>query len=134
MQFYCSIAASTALLDMPGIFGCCQRFEIPASSRHRCVCATNHCCACAAVQEYALFVEEFRKQGSGTFILKPNGKAQGKGIFLVNKLSQVRHTTAGIAVKPGQTCSVSLALAMSHCQQNTPTAGTAVTLVPCQWP
>lgn len=42
-------------------------------------------------QEYAMFVEEFRKAGgTSTFILKPTGKAQGKGIFLVNKLSQVR--------------------------------------------
>lgn len=45
-------------------------------------------------QELALFVEEFNKQpGSSTFILKPASKAQGKGIFLVNKLSQVRQHT-----------------------------------------
>uniref|UniRef100_A0A383V6V1 Tubulin--tyrosine ligase-like protein 9 n=1 Tax=Tetradesmus obliquus TaxID=3088 RepID=A0A383V6V1_TETOB len=48
-------------------------------------------------QEYALFVEEFRKQTSSTYILKPNGKAQGKGIFLVNKLSQVRERAAAAA-------------------------------------
>jgi phosphoribosylamine-glycine ligase len=63
------------------------------------VCANCYCCASAALQEYALFVEEFRKQGSSTYILKPNGKAQGKGIFLVNKLSQVRHTESRVAVK-----------------------------------
>lgn len=58
----------------------------------------------ACLQEYAIFVEAFRQQRSNTtFILKPNSKAQGKGIFLVNKLSQVRQraeemdTTAGVA-------------------------------------
>jgi hypothetical protein len=83
--------------------------------------ATYHCCAFAAVQEYALFVEEFRKQGSSTFILKPNGKAQGKGIFLVNKLSQVRHTSCR---NNGQTCAI-MTLApciecksLFRCQQN----------------
>lgn len=43
------------------------------------------------LQDYALFVEEFKKQpGSTTFILKPASKTQGRGIFLVNKLSQVK--------------------------------------------
>lgn len=47
-------------------------------------------------QEYAIFVEEFRKQRSNTtYILKPNSKAQGKGIFLINKLSQVRQRAEG---------------------------------------
>lgn len=35
------------------------------------------------------FVEEF-KRSAGTWIMKPIGKAQGVGIFLFNKLSQVR--------------------------------------------
>eukprot|EP00746_Dinoflagellata_sp_MGD_P039562 gnl/MRDRNA2_/MRDRNA2_19545_c0_seq1.p1 gnl/MRDRNA2_/MRDRNA2_19545_c0~~gnl/MRDRNA2_/MRDRNA2_19545_c0_seq1.p1 ORF type:complete len:528 (+),score=103.73 gnl/MRDRNA2_/MRDRNA2_19545_c0_seq1:319-1902(+) len=35
-----------------------------------------------------MFVEEFKKQ-FGTWIMKPVGKSQGKGIFLVNKLSQI---------------------------------------------
>ena len=35
--------------------------------------------------DYSLFVEEFKKQG-GIWIMKPIGKSQGKGIFLVNKL------------------------------------------------
>lgn len=54
----------------------------------------------ACLQDYALFVEEFKKQpGSSTFILKPSCKAQGKGIFLINKLSQVKQqiTAAGTA-------------------------------------
>lgn len=39
--------------------------------------------------EYRMFVEEF-KRASGTWIMKPIGRAQGQGIFLFNKLSQVR--------------------------------------------
>lgn len=54
------------------------------------------------MQDYALFVEEFKSQsGSSTFILKPSCKAQGKGIFLINKLHQVKqHITAGQAAGP----------------------------------
>nr|XP_028584574.1 probable tubulin polyglutamylase TTLL1 isoform X2 [Podarcis muralis] len=33
---------------------------------------------------------EFRKNPSSTWIMKPCGKAQGKGIFLINKLSQIK--------------------------------------------
>lgn len=39
--------------------------------------------------EYRMFVEGFKRQG-GTWIMKPIGRAQGQGIFLFNKLSQVR--------------------------------------------
>ena len=38
--------------------------------------------------EYRMFVEEFKRSG-GVWIMKPIGAAQGKGIFLFNKLSQV---------------------------------------------
>jgi hypothetical protein len=38
--------------------------------------------------EYRMFVEEFKRSG-GTWIMKPIGGAQGQGIFLFNKLSQV---------------------------------------------
>jgi tubulin polyglutamylase TTLL9 len=38
--------------------------------------------------EYRMLVEEFRRRG-GTWIMKPIGRAQGQGIFLFNKLSQV---------------------------------------------
>ena len=40
--------------------------------------------------DYALFAEEYRRQPNTTWILKPSARAQGKGIFLINKLSQVR--------------------------------------------
>lgn len=39
-------------------------------------------------QDHGLFHEEFRKTG-GIWIMKPVGKAQGKGIFLINKMSQI---------------------------------------------
>ncbi|XP_030845156.1 probable tubulin polyglutamylase TTLL1 [Strongylocentrotus purpuratus] len=40
--------------------------------------------------DYNLFVEEFRKNPSSTWIMKPTGKARGIGIFLINKLSQIK--------------------------------------------
>ncbi|ESO10564.1 hypothetical protein HELRODRAFT_156264 [Helobdella robusta] len=40
--------------------------------------------------DYNLFVEEFRKNPSSTWIMKPAGKARGIGIFLINKLSQLK--------------------------------------------
>lgn len=43
--------------------------------------------------EYVLFADEFKRNQSSnqpnTWIMKPTGKSQGKGIFLVNKLSQL---------------------------------------------
>ncbi len=38
--------------------------------------------------EYSMFAEEFKKN-PGVYIMKPIGKAQGKGIFLFNKLHQI---------------------------------------------
>lgn len=41
--------------------------------------------------DYSLFLEEFKKQpASSMWIMKPSSKAQGKGIFLINKLSQIK--------------------------------------------
>lgn len=36
--------------------------------------------------DYNIFVEEFRRHASSTWIMKPSHKAQGQGIFLVTKL------------------------------------------------
>ncbi|KAI9203751.1 tubulin-tyrosine ligase family-domain-containing protein [Polychytrium aggregatum] len=40
-------------------------------------------------QEHALFQEEFKRNPGSVWIMKPVGKAQGKGIFLINKMSQI---------------------------------------------
>ena len=39
--------------------------------------------------DYGLFVEEFKNHHGALWIMKPIGGAQGKGIFLFNKLSQI---------------------------------------------
>lgn len=38
--------------------------------------------------DYSMFVEEFKRSG-GVWIMKPVGSAQGKGIFLFSKLSEI---------------------------------------------
>lgn len=40
--------------------------------------------------DYNLFAEEFRKDPNSTWIMKPAAKARGIGIFLINKLSQLK--------------------------------------------
>lgn len=40
-------------------------------------------------QDYGLFEQEFRKRHNSIWIMKPPAKAQGKGIFLFSKLSQI---------------------------------------------
>lgn len=40
--------------------------------------------------DYNIFVEEFKRQPNSTWIAKPIGKAQGRGIFLFNDLKDLR--------------------------------------------
>ncbi|KXZ54003.1 hypothetical protein GPECTOR_5g114 [Gonium pectorale] len=59
-------------------------------------------------QDYMLFAEEFRRclqqlggsahadgSGGATWIMKPSSRSQGKGIFLINKLSQIKQWSVG---------------------------------------
>ena len=45
--------------------------------------------------DYSLFVEEFRRCPGATWIMKPSNAAQGRGIFLVTKLAQLKKWSAG---------------------------------------
>ncbi|CAF4389345.1 unnamed protein product, partial [Adineta steineri] len=40
--------------------------------------------------DYNLFADDFRRDPNHTWIMKPAGRAQGKGIFLINKMSQIK--------------------------------------------
>jgi len=41
-------------------------------------------------QDYTIFCDEFRRGPELLWIMKPTCRAQGKGIFLVNKLAQLK--------------------------------------------
>jgi len=40
--------------------------------------------------DYSIFVEEFRRNPNAMWIMKPTARSQGKGIFIINKLAQIR--------------------------------------------
>lgn len=51
-------------------------------------------------REYAMFVEEFKRSG-GVWIMKPIGSAQGKGIFLFSRLSEISEWRTDYKYKKG---------------------------------
>lgn len=53
-------------------------------------------------REYAMFVEEFKKT-QGVWIMKPIGSAQGKGIFLFTRLSEISEWKTDFKYKAGPT-------------------------------
>lgn len=45
--------------------------------------------------DYSLFVEEFRRCPNAMWIMKPANAAQGRGIFIINKLTQIKRWSNG---------------------------------------
>lgn len=98
------VMCSTLTVELSNCQHASTAMPTAATAEPACCCPrTLYQYDVACLQEYAIFVEEFRKQrNNATYILKPNSKAQGKGIFLVNKLSQMRQragqadSTAGV--------------------------------------
>ncbi|EAA22312.1 Tubulin-tyrosine ligase family, putative [Plasmodium yoelii yoelii] len=45
--------------------------------------------------EYKIFLEEYKKKSNRIWIMKPIGKSQGKGIFLFDKISQIKDWSNG---------------------------------------
>ena len=55
--------------------------------------------------DFSLFVDEFRKNPHTMWIMKPTSKSQGVGIFIINRLSQVkRWARAHEKETPGSFC------------------------------
>jgi tubulin polyglutamylase TTLL1 len=49
----------------------------------------------AKADEYAIFLDEFQKNPNATWIVKPNNKSQGYGIFLLKKINQLKKIVPG---------------------------------------
>jgi len=47
------------------------------------------------IDEYAIFLDEFQKNPNATWIVKPNNKSQGEGIFLLKKINQLKKIVPG---------------------------------------
>lgn len=45
--------------------------------------------------EYTIFLQEFTKNPNTTWIVKPNNRSQGQGIFLLKKINQLKKIVPG---------------------------------------
>ena len=65
--------------------------------------------------EFSLFVEEYKKSPSLMWIMKPTSKSQGKGIFIIHRLAQVKRWANSRSAALAQRDPASLA-ARPHCR------------------
>ena len=67
-----------------------MRKQLQRSNSHEEAAKYDFWCPSFVVPaEYGLFLEEFKRTPGAVWIMKPVGKAQGRGIFLFNKLHQI---------------------------------------------
>ncbi|EAR99457.2 tubulin polyglutamylase, putative (macronuclear) [Tetrahymena thermophila SB210] len=64
--------------------------------------------------EYSLFVEEFHRNPNATWIVKPASRSQGKGIFLLRKIQQLKKIGGGTNSNPLQAFSLKEAYVVSR--------------------
>jgi tubulin polyglutamylase TTLL1 len=67
--------------------------------------------------DYSIFAEEFKRNTNDMWIMKPAGKSQGKGIFLVNKLNQLKKWAAN-SKQPFQSVSLKESYVISRYIEN----------------
>lgn len=63
--------------------------------------------------DFGLFREEFNRTG-GVWIMKPCGRAQGRGIFMVDKLNQVAAAPRAACVADPATAAAAIPPRCSH--------------------